>query len=124
MISGFGWTGRLTPRGTKMARKSIAPTTTSPAKMGEEMAHPQANSAQSPNLKYRPRNNSKSDAPVGTKANRVGHQERLGAKYAPQMPLYAQNAAEASATQRNVRVVPSAVGNRDFYLRRQYGQGM
>lgn len=63
-------------------------------------------------------------SPTGTKANRQGIQERLGAKCAPQATLYAANAAEASATTRNVTIVPSAVGNRDFYLRRQYGQGV
>lgn len=102
--------------------KRLAPTVTSPAKMGEEMAHPRAVAAQSPNVKNRPRGGSKSDAPVGGTGIRKGHQERLGAKFAPQMPLYEQNAAAASETLRNVRVVPSAVGNRDFYLKRQYGQ--
>jgi hypothetical protein len=50
--------------------------------------------------------------------------ERLGAQLHPTAVLYRQNAAEAGMTQRNVRLVPSAVGNRDFYLRRQYGQGV
>lgn len=102
--------------------KRLAPTVTSPAKMGEEMAHAQAVSAQSPNVKYQPRGNSKGGPEQATANHRTGIQERLGAKYAPQMPLYAANAPEASLTQRNVRVVPSAVGNRDFYLKRQYGQ--
>lgn len=57
-----------------------------------------------------------------TASHRTGKLERLGAKGAPQATLYKQNAAEASATQRNVRTVPSAVGNRDFYSKRQYGQ--
>ena len=35
--------------------------------------------------------------------------------------LYAPNAAEATATQRNVRIVPSALGNRDFWDRRNNG---
>lgn len=107
----------------KSRSKPLAPTITSPAKMGEEMAHPQSNSAQSPNLKYEPRKSGKSDAPVGTISGvRPGHQERLGAKYAPQMTLYEQNAPSASEVGRNVRKVPSALGNRDFYLRRRYGQ--
>jgi hypothetical protein len=108
-----------------MARRktNLAPTVTSPAKMGEAMAHPAPNSAQSPNAKLRPRGGAKSDAPVGTiQGVRPGHQERLGAKFAPQMPLYAPNAAAAADTGKNVRVLPSAVGNRDFYLKRQYGQ--
>lgn len=102
--------------------KGLAPTTTSPAKMGEEMAHAQANSSQSPNLQYAPRHAPSGGAEPATASHRTGHQERLGAKYAPQMTLYVPNAAEASQTQRNVRIVPSAVGNRDFFLRRQYGQ--
>lgn len=35
--------------------------------------------------------------------------------------LYSANAAEASATTRNVRVVPSAVGVGDFWKKRSYG---
>lgn len=111
-------------RRKRKGKAGLAPTVTSPAKMGEEMAHPRANAAQSPNVKYRPRNNSKGGSipDAGTAGHRTGHQERLGAKYAPQMPLYEQNAAAASETQKNVRVVPSAVGNRDFWTKRQYGQ--
>lgn len=109
-----------------MARsKPLAPTVTSPAKMGESMAHPNSVSAESPNVQYRPRGHSKDAAAVGTISGpRSQHQERLGAKFAPQMTMYAQNAAAASETRRNVRLVPSAIGNRDFYLKRQYGQVM
>src|SRR3954470_13725707 len=57
-----------------------------------------------------------------TAAHKANIQERLGAKGAPQAVLYEANAAEASLTQRNVVLMPSALGNRDFYLRRQYGQ--
>jgi hypothetical protein len=49
--------------------------------------------------------------------------ERQGASLRPTAILYQANAAEAGAVQRNVVTVPSAIGNRDFYLRRQYGQG-
>lgn len=121
-----------------MARRrnkaTIAPTTTSPAKMGEEMAHVQSTSAESPNVQYRPRGGAKSGAPVGTISgprsatmspdSRVPWTERLGAKYTPQVPMEGPVGPEAAQTQRNVRLVNSAVGNRDFYLRRQYGQGM
>ena len=48
--------------------------------------------------------------------------ERGGASLHPTATLYKQNAAEASATMRNTRLVPSALGNRDFYAKRQYGQ--
>lgn len=102
--------------------KRLAPTVTSPAKMGEEMAHAQAVSAQSPNVKYQPRHGPTNTPEPDTANVRSGHQERLGAKYAPQMPMYAPNAPEASLTQRNVRVVPSAIGNRDFWSKRQFGQ--
>lgn len=48
--------------------------------------------------------------------------ERNGFKGAPQMNhVYAQ-APEVANTGRNVRIVQSAVGNRDFYNKRQYGQ--
>ena len=115
-------------------KATIAPTTTHPATMGEEMAHVQSTNAQSPNLKYAPRGGGKSDAPVGTvhgprvattsPDSRVPWTERMGAKYAPQVPMSGPVGPEAAQTQRNVRLVNSAVGNRDFYLRRQYGQGM
>lgn len=72
----------------------------------------------------RPKNDSKGGMlEAATASHRAGIQERLGFKGAPQTTLYAQNAAEAGLTQRNVVTVPSAIGNRDFYLRRQYGQG-
>jgi hypothetical protein len=49
--------------------------------------------------------------------------ERNGFKGAPQMTMSYPQAPEASQTGRNVRLVPSALGNRDFYLRRQqFGQ--
>lgn len=57
-----------------------------------------------------------------TAVARKGVLERNGFKGAPQTTLYAPNNPESSLTMRNVRVMPSAVGNRDFYLRRQYGQ--
>jgi hypothetical protein len=49
--------------------------------------------------------------------------ERNGASLRPTAILYQANAAESGVVQRNVVTVPSAVGNRDFYLRRQYRQG-
>lgn len=59
-----------------------------------------------------------------TQAHKANILERNGASFAPKAVLYAANAPEAAQTLRNTRIVPSAVGNRDFYLRRQYGQGM
>lgn len=102
--------------------KRLAPTVTSPAKMGEEMAHPNSVSSQSPNVKYRPRGGAAGGSEPATANHRQGHQERLGAKYAPQMVMSAPQAPEAAATGRNVRILSSAVGNRDFWLKRQYGQ--
>lgn len=67
--------------------------------------------------------NAKGGAPdASTKANRKGVLERNGFKGAPQATISYPNAPEANATLRNVRLVPSAIGNRDFYLKRQYGQ--
>jgi hypothetical protein len=103
--------------------KPLAPTVTSPAKMGESMAVAKSTASQSPNVKTVRKNNSKGGSPEAATANhRTGHQERLGAQWAPQMPLYEQNAASASETQRNVVPVRSAVGNRDFWEKRKYGQ--
>jgi hypothetical protein len=61
-------------------------------------------------------------AEPATAAHRQGIQERLGAQGAPQVTMSYPQAPEASQTQRNVRILPSAIGNRDFYLKRQYGQ--
>lgn len=120
-----------------MARRSkpLAPTVTSPAKMGEEMAYPVPNEPQSPRLQYQPRGGAsggsiprEKGAPgrsnVQTDDNRVYQTpERLGAKWAPQMLMDSPNlAVGANQTQRNVRVLQSAVGNRDFWFKRQYGQ--
>lgn len=59
----------------------------------------------------------------GATANhRANIQESLGAKLRPSATLYAQNAAEASTTLRNTKVVPSKAGIGDFYMRRGYGQ--
>lgn len=118
-------------RGTK---KPLAPTVTSPAKMGEEMARPVPNAPQSPNVKYQAKGGAKGGsiprekgapgrANVQTDDNRVYQSpERLGAKWAPQMVMSAPQAPEAAQNQRNTRVLPSAVGNRDFWYKRQYGQ--
>uniref|UniRef100_A0AAU3I9C4 Uncharacterized protein n=1 Tax=Streptomyces sp. NBC_01393 TaxID=2903851 RepID=A0AAU3I9C4_9ACTN len=59
-----------------------------------------------------------------TASHRPAILERNGASLRPTAVLYQANAAEAGVVQRNVVTVPSAVGNRDFYLRRQYRQGM
>lgn len=109
-----------------------APTVTSPAKMGEEMANPRAVSAQSPNVQYRPRGGSKTSVEPATAGGRTGTltqdtgRERLGAKWAPQMAMGSPEVLpSAQQTQRNVRLVRSAVGgNVDFWSKRQFGQRM
>jgi hypothetical protein len=111
--------------------KRLAPTVTSPAKMGEEMAHPRANAAQSPNVKYQPRGGAKGGAEPATAGGRTATvtqdtgRERLGAKWAPQMQMGSPEVLpSAQQTQRNVRLVRSAVGNVDFWSKRQFGQSM
>ncbi|MDX3260745.1 hypothetical protein PV336_16110 [Streptomyces sp. MI02-2A] len=61
---------------------------------------------------------------AATATHRASIMERNGASLHPTATLYQANAASAGDVQRNVVTVPSAVGNRDFYLRRQYRQGM
>lgn len=59
---------------------------------------------------------------AATANSRKGIMERNGATLRPTATLYAANAAESGLVQRNTVLVPSAIGNRDFYKRRQYGQ--
>lgn len=64
-------------------------------------------------------------SPTGVKKNRGASMinEAHGPTFRPVTTLYKQNAAEASATCRNTKLVPSAVGDRDFWAARQYSQG-
>lgn len=72
-----------------------------------------------------PSGNSKGGMLEGaTAAHKANILEIQGAKLAPQVNHVYPNAPEAAETQRNTVLVPSALGNRDFYLRRQYGQGV
>lgn len=111
--------------------KRLAPTVTSPAKMGEEMAHPTVTAAQSPNVKYRPRGGSKGGSEPASAGHRTGvltqdtGRERLGPQWAPQMMMGSPEVLpSAQQTQSNVRLVRSAVGRSEFYDKRQYGQRM
>ncbi|WP_157407281.1 hypothetical protein [Actinomadura atramentaria] len=61
---------------------------------------------------------------AATAKHRKSVHERHGASFAPQMTMHYSNAPEASANLRNTKLMPSAVGARDFYTRRAYGQGM
>ncbi len=61
-------------------------------------------------------------AEAATAKRRTQTMERGGARLHPTTVLYAQNAAEASAMERHVYRVPSAVAPREFWTKRQYGQ--
>jgi len=56
---------------------------------------------------------------AATASHRPGILERNGASLRISTTLYKANAAEAGDTQRHVRIVPSALGNRDFWAARQ-----
>jgi|SRR6185437_5168685 len=62
-------------------------------------------------------------SPTGTMAIRGSSkiQEAQGPRCCVKAKLYSANAAQASETQRNVRIVPSAAGVGDFWKKRQYG---
>jgi len=100
-------------------------TTTNFAKMGTEAAAvTNVSGAPSKNTKpIKKTAHSKGGSPeAATASHRQGVLERNGFKGAPQTTLYTPNNQESAQTFRNVRLMPSAIGNRDFYLRRQYGQ--
>lgn len=65
-------------------------------------------------------------SPTGKAANKSGYQisEANGPRCNISVPMYAQNAAEASMTERNTKFVSSTMGNADegFGSYRQYGQ--
>jgi hypothetical protein len=63
-------------------------------------------------------------SPTGTKANRgrTMINEAHGPTFRPVATLYKANAAEASATQRNTRIMKPAMGDRDFWGKRAWGQ--
>lgn len=64
-----------------------------------------------------------SDPGIGTKKNRgrTMISEAHGPTFRPVATLYKANAAEASATQRNTRIMPAAMGERAFRARRAGG---
>lgn len=65
-----------------------------------------------------PKQGGKSDAPDSVGGVRPHVLERNGFKGAPQVTYCYPNAPEASANGRNVRLMPSAKGNTDFYAAR------
>lgn len=102
-----------------------AKTNTEFTKMGTEAAYAQnASGAPSPNTKPVPRKNTQSGGEGATASHRIGTLERNGFQGAPQVSYSYQNAPEASSVGRNVRLFAPAKGNRDFYARRAYGQGI
>lgn len=69
------------------------------------------------------KNNGKSDAPDSRGGVRPGVLEVNGFKGAPQVNYCYPNSPESAANTRNVRLMPSAKGNTDFYAARaQTGQ--
>lgn len=106
-----------------MAKKDVANTTVTFEKMGTSVVD---HITVAPVIKGRsvPKTgNSKGGmAPAATANHRANIQEHLGAKGAPQVRLYEQNAAEASQVQRNTVIVPSKAGLGDFYMRSKYDQ--
>lgn len=110
-----------------MARSTDVTSTDFP-KMGESMEHVlNLSGERSPYTKSTPRKTmGRGSSPTGTAAirGRTMIKEANGPCFHIKATLYSQNAAEASAVTRNVRIMPSAVGNRDFWSKRQYGQGV
>lgn len=101
-------------------------TTTKFVKMGESIPRGgvvNVSGAKSKNTKLRPKGNASGGMIAAATANhRAGIQERMGAQLHPSATLYKANAAESSNTQRNTRIVPSALGNRDFWAKRSEGR--
>lgn len=100
-------------------------TTTSFSKVGDSFAKSAVNQSGKPskNTKAVKRKGASGGAlESATATHKSNIPERLGAKLHPTATLYKQNAAAANDTGRNVRLVPSAIGNRDFYNKRSFGQ--
>lgn len=98
--------------------KNTAPQSAFPTQ-GQIAAPVNASAAPSANTVARPKGGASGGMLDGaTASHRQGVLAPHGAAFKITTALYKQNAAEASATQRNVRIVPSAIGNRDFYAAR------
>lgn len=97
-------------------------TKTSFKTMGTDAAYAEnISGAPSANTSLVAKKNTQSGPVPGVKANRKGTLERNGFQGAPQVAYSYPQAPEAANTFRNVRLMPSAKGNRDFYARRQEG---
>lgn len=88
-------------------------------KMGTDNAYAE-NISGAPSANTHPvsRKNTQAGPVEGTKSNRQGTLERNGFQGAPQVAYSYPQAPEAAQVGRNVRLVPSAKGNKDFYARR------
>jgi hypothetical protein len=86
--------------------------------VGTESAHPEVASPDHGIVAKK--GHSKSGAPdnAGTATHRAGVLERNGFKGAPQMQLYVPNSDAAAQVGRSIVVVPSTMGNRDFWTAR------
>lgn len=62
-----------------------------------------------------PRNSGPDDAGDATHRSAVQIKDAHGPRLAPVTTLYGKNAAEATQTPRRLRLMPSAIGNRDFW---------
>jgi hypothetical protein len=88
---------------------------------GTEVATRVSNVSAAPSKNTKPRkkgNASGGAIEAATATHKANIAERLGAKCAPTVPMYKANAPEAGLTGRNVRILPSSMGSRDFYDRR------
>lgn len=93
--------------------------------MGTSGSRVRATEKQSPNVKNVKKGGSGKGGSIpdaGTATNRADVLERHGFKGAPQASHSYPQAPEATLTMRNVRIVPSSLGNRDFWEKRKYGQ--
>jgi hypothetical protein len=90
--------------------------------MGTEAAYAEnLSGAPSANTHPVPRKGAQSGTDSATASHRQATLERNGFQGAPQVSYEYPNAPEAANTFRNVRLMPSAKGNRDFYARRAEG---
>lgn len=102
-------------------------TTTHFEKMGESLLHNIVNlsAERSPYTMTTPKKTQgRGASPTGVKRNKGAYmiQEAHGPQFHISATLYRENAAESSMVLRNARIVRSAIGDRDFWSARQYGQ--
>lgn len=111
-----------------MAKRSYSDnTTTTFEKMGESIPHSVVNLSR-PDSPYTTatakKTKGRGSSPTGKKSNRGATMihEANGPQFHISATLYHQNAAEASSVQKNTKLMKAAVGDRDFWSKRSYGQ--